>query len=54
MANHQDLKEWQLLNEKVNKEEKELFLTEAEIRSFPKYKNASTKKFKMQSLAITN
>lgn len=41
MAKHQDLKEWQLLNEKVEKEEKKLFLTEKEVRSYRKYKNAT-------------
>ena len=36
-----DLNEWRRLNEKVEREEQKLFLTGAEVRSFPKYKNAT-------------
>lgn len=43
MAKHQDLKDWLLLNEKVDKEEKKLFFTEGELRLFPKYKDATAK-----------
>lgn len=41
MAKSKDLSEWLRLNEKVEKEEQKLFLTEAEVRSFPKYKDAT-------------
>lgn len=40
MAKHQDLNEWLNSNERIDKEEQKLFLTDAEIRSFPKYKDA--------------
>jgi hypothetical protein len=36
-----DLQEWLQQNKKVEKQESKLFLTEKEIRSFPKYANAS-------------
>lgn len=36
-----DLQDWLQQNEKVEKQESKLFLTEKELRAFPKYKNAS-------------
>lgn len=36
-----DLQDWLRQNEKVEKQESKLFLTEKELRAFPKYKNAS-------------
>jgi len=36
-----DLQEWLQQNEKVEKQEAKLFLTEKESRAFPKYKNAT-------------
>ncbi len=36
-----DLQDWLQQNEKVEKQESKLFLTENELRAFPKYKNAS-------------
>lgn len=36
-----DLQEWLQENEANKKQETKLFLTEAEVRSFPKFKNAS-------------
>jgi hypothetical protein len=36
-----DLQEWLRENEANKKKETKLFLTEAEVRSFPKFKNAS-------------
>lgn len=36
-----DLQDWLQQNEKVEKQESKLFLTEKELRSYPKYKNAS-------------
>jgi len=36
-----NLQDWLQQNEKVEKQESKLFLTEKEIRSFPKYRNAS-------------
>jgi len=36
-----DLQEWLLENESNKKKETKLFLTEAEVRSIPKFKNAS-------------
>jgi len=36
-----DLQEWLQQNERVEKQESKLFLTEKELRSYPKYKNAS-------------
>ena len=36
-----DLQDWLQQNERVEKQESKLFLTEKELRSYPKYKNAS-------------
>lgn len=36
-----DLQDWLQQNEKVEKQEAKLFLTEKELRSYPKYKDAS-------------
>jgi hypothetical protein len=36
-----NLNDWLQQNEKVEKQESKLFLTEKEIRSFPKYANAT-------------
>lgn len=36
-----DLQDWCHLNEKVEKQESKLFLTEKELRNYPKYKNAT-------------
>lgn len=36
-----DLKDWLQQNEKVENQESRLFLTEKELRVFPKYKHAS-------------
>lgn len=36
-----DLQAWLQQNEKVEKQEAKLFLTEKELRAFPKYKHAS-------------
>lgn len=36
-----DFQEWLNQNEANKKKESKLFLTEAEVRSFPKFKNAS-------------
>jgi hypothetical protein len=36
-----DLQDWLQQNEKVEKQESKLFLTEKELRAFPKYKHAS-------------
>ena len=36
-----DLQDWLHQNEKVEKQESKLFLTEKELRAFPKYKHAS-------------
>lgn len=41
-----DLQEWQNQNEKVEKQESKLFLTEKQVRSFPKYKYASDEEVK--------
>jgi ATP-dependent exoDNAse (exonuclease V) beta subunit len=41
MSKMVDLQEWLQQNEKVEKQESKLFLTEKELRAFPKYKNAS-------------
>lgn len=36
-----DLQDWLSQNENIEKQESKLFLTEKEIRSFPKYANAT-------------
>lgn len=36
-----NLNDWLQQNEKIEKQESKLFLTEKEIRSFPKYANAT-------------
>lgn len=41
MSKTVNLNEWIQQNEKIELHEPKLFLTEMELRSFPKYKNAS-------------
>lgn len=51
MSKFIDLQDWLQQNEKVEKQESKLFLTEKELRSFPKYKHASDEE--IQSAILT-
>lgn len=41
-----DLQDWCQLNEKVEKQESKLFLTDKELRAYSKYKNATDEEVK--------
>lgn len=47
-----DLQDWLQQNEKVEKQESKLFLTEEELRAFPKYKNASNEEVQNAILTL--
>jgi hypothetical protein len=47
-----NLNDWLQQNEKVEKHESKLFLTEKEIRSFPKYANATDEEVQVAILTF--
>ena len=47
-----DLQNWLQQNEKVEKQESKLFLTEKELRSFPKYANVSNEEIQAAILTF--
>lgn len=49
-----DLQDWLQQNEKIDKQESKLFLTEKELRNFPKYKNATDEEIKSAILIFHN
>ena len=49
-----DLNDWRQKNEAVEMQESKLFLTEKQVRSFPKYKNASDEEVQNVILTLHN
>ena len=49
-----DLQDWLQQNEKIEKQESKLYLTENELRAFPKYKHASDEEVQNAILTFHN
>lgn len=49
-----DLQDWLQQNEKVEKQESKLYLTEKELRAFPKYNHASDEEVQTAILTFHN